>query len=108
MQSTTFTFLCQDPEDDADSTPDEHSHVGAVEEIKTNPWQPATKLPYDSSDDNDDDDGDVMDFEDTVDNGSQSSKATSQLDELFFFHPDDSELANRINGEVFLSVVELL
>ena len=102
MQGTTFTFLSQDPEDDADSTPDEHSHVGAVEEIGRNPWQSATKLPYDSSDDNDDDD---MDFEVT---GIQSAKATSQLDELFFFHPDDPELANRINGRVILTIVEFL
>lgn len=96
MQGTTFTFLSQEPEDDADSTRDEHSQVGAVEQIKTNHWQSATKLPYDSSDDNDDDDGDDVDFGGT---GRQSGKATSQLDELFFFHPDDPELANRINGK---------
>lgn len=99
MQGTTFTFLSQDTEDDVDSTPDEHSQVGAVEEIKTNPWQPTAKLPYDSSDD--DDDGDGVDFEGT--GGLQSGKATSQLDELFFFHPDDPELANRINGKVTLN-----
>ena len=100
VQGTTFTFLSQDKEDDADSTPDERSQVGAVEEIKTNPWQPTAKLPYDSSDDDDDDDGDDVDFEGT---GFQSGKATSQLDELFFFHPDDPELANRINGKVTLN-----
>ena len=104
VQVTTFTFLSQDPEDDADSTPDEHSQVGAVEQIKTNPWPPASNLPYDSSDDNDDDDDDV-DFEGT---GLQFGKATSQLDELFFFHPDDPELANRINGKVILTIAELL
>lgn len=104
MQGATFTFLSQDA-DDADSTPDEHSHVGAVEVIRTNPWQPATKLPYDSSDDNDDDDSDDMDFEAT---GVQSGKATSQLDELFFFHSDDPKLANRINGRMILSFDELL
>ena len=101
MQGTTFTFFSHDPEDDADSTPDELSQVGAVEELKTNPWQPAAKLPYDSSDDNDDDDGDDADFENS---GLQAVKATSQLDELFFFHPDDPELANRINGKVTLPV----
>ena len=101
VQGATFTFLSQDPGDDADSTPDEHSRVGAVEEIKTNPWQPAAKLPYDSSDDNDEDDGHDMDFESA---GLQAVKATSQLDELFFFHPDDPELANRINGKVALPV----
>lgn len=105
MQGTTFTFLSRDTEDDADSTPDEHSHFGAVEDIRTNPWQPATKLPYDSSDDNDDDDGDDMDFEAT---GIQFGKATSQLDELFFFHPDNPELANRINGRMILTFDELL
>lgn len=94
-QGTTFTFLSQDTEDDADSAPDD-SPVGAVEEIKTNPWQPTAKLPYDSSDDDDDDDGDNVDFEGS---GLQSGKATSQLDELFFFHPDDPELANRINDQ---------
>lgn len=105
MQGTTFTFLSRDAEDDADSTPDLHSHVGAVEDIRTNPWQPTTKLPYDSSDDNDDDDGDDMDYQAT---GIQSGKATSQLNELFFFHPDDPELANRINGRMILTFVELL
>lgn len=102
MQGITFTFLSQDTEDDADSTLDEHSQVGAVEEIKTNPWQPTAKLPYDSSDDDDDDDaGDDVDFEGI---GLQSGKATSQLDELFFFHPGDPELENRINGKVTLNV----
>ena len=96
MQGTTFTFLSQDAEDGEDSTPDEHSHVGAVEEIKTNPWQPTTKLPYDSSDDDDGDEGDDVDFDGA---GHQSDKATSQLDELFFFHPGDPELENRINGK---------
>jgi len=105
VQGTAFTFLSRDTDDDADSTPDENSHVGAVEDIRTNPWQPATKLPYDSSDDNDDDDGDDMDFEAT---GIQSGKATSQLDELFFFHPDNPELANRINGRMTLTFDELL
>ena len=102
MQGTTFTFLSQDA-DDADSTPDEHSHVGAVEVIRTNPWQPATKLPYDSSDDNDDDDSDDDAFSPV-----KSGKATSQLDELFFFHSDDPKLANRINGRMILSFDELL
>jgi len=65
-----------------------------------NPWQTTAKLPYDSSgDDDDDDDGDDMHVEDT--DGDQSSKSTSHLDELFFFHPDDPKLANRINGELF-------
>lgn len=99
VQGASFTFLSQDPEDDADSTAEEHSHVGAVEEIKTNPWQTTTKLPYDSSDENED--GDDVDFEDAaVHNDIQSSKSTSHLDELFFFHPDDPKLANRINGEM--------
>lgn len=99
-QGASFTFLSQDPEDDADSTAEEHSHFGAVEEIKTNPWQTTTKLPYDSSDENED--GDDMDIENAVDNDIQSSKSTSHLDELFFFHPDDPKLANRINGEMSL------
>ena len=79
--------------------------MGSVEEIKTNPWQAATKLPYDSSDDNDDgddDNGEGMEFQEAVSNDDQSNKSTSQLDELFFFHPDDLDLANRINGEMFL------
>ena len=63
-----------------------------------NPWQTTAKLPYDSSGDDDDDDGDDMHVEDA--DGDQSSKSTSHLDELFFFHPDDPELANRINGEL--------
>lgn len=96
-QGTTFTFLSQDTEDDADITLDEHSQVGAVGKITTNPWQPTAKLPYDSSDDDDGDDaGDDVDFEGI---GLQSGKATSQLDELFFFHPGDPELENRINDQ---------
>ena len=70
-----------------------------------NPWQTTNKLPYDSSDDNDDDDD--MDIEDADDNGIKTNKPTSHLDGLFFFHPDDPELANRINGEMFLQTVEL-
>ncbi|KAJ7392948.1 nucleolar protein 8 [Desmophyllum pertusum] len=103
-QGTSFTFLSQEPEDHVDSTAEEHRHVGSVEEIKTNPWQAATKLPYDSSDDNDDGDGDDdngegMEFQEAVSNDDQSNKSTSQLDELFFFHPDDPDLANRINDQ---------
>ena len=97
FQGTSFTFLSHDPEDDADTPTEEQGHFGAVEEIKTNPWQTASKLPYDSSDDNDED----MDSEDAVDDGTQSSKSTSHLDELFFFHPNDPKLANRINGKLF-------
>ncbi|XP_078372062.1 uncharacterized protein LOC144655647 [Oculina patagonica] len=98
-QGASFTFFSQGPVDDDDSAAEERSHVnvGAAEEIKTNPWQSATKLPYDSSDDDDDDDD--KDVVGAVDNGIQSSKSTSHLEELFFFHPDDPELANRINDQ---------
>ncbi|XP_078355768.1 uncharacterized protein LOC144640533 [Oculina patagonica] len=98
-QGASFTFFSQGPVDDDDSAAEERSHVnvGAAEEIKTNPWQSATKLPYDSSDDDDDDDD--KDVVGAVDNGIQSNKSTSHLEELFFFHPDDPELANRINDQ---------
>jgi len=97
--SSTFSFLSQGLEGDADSTAAEDSHVGSAEEIMKNPWQTTAKLPYDSSgDDDDDDDGDDMHVEDT--DGDQSSKSTSHLDALFFFHPDDPKLANRINDQV--------
>ena len=101
QSSSSFSFLSQETEHDAGLTAAEDSRVGSAEEIMKYPWQTTAKLPYDSSgDDDDDDDGDDMHVEDT--DGDQSSKSTSHLDELFFFHPDDSELANRINGELLL------
>lgn len=75
--------------------------MGAVERIKSNPWQATPKLRYDSSDDDGDESGDDMELNDTVDTGINPCKSTSQLDKLFFFHPDDPVLANRINGEIY-------
>ena len=104
--ASTFTFLSQEQEDDNDSTAAEDSRVGAAEEIIKNPWQTASKLPHDSSgDSDDDDDGDDDDDDMAVDDaGDQAIKMSSQLDELFFFHPSDPQLANRIDGELLLLV----
>ena len=77
--------------------------MGSAEEILKNPWQ-TTQLPYDSSDDNDDDGDDIV-LGEAVGNDNPSNKLSSQLDELFFFHPDDPELENRINGELLIQVV---
>ena len=74
--------------------------MGAVERIKSNPWQATPKLRYDSSDDDGDESDDDIELNDTVHTGINPSNSTSQLDELFFFHPDDPILANRINGEI--------
>ena len=99
--TSSFTFLSQESEDDIDSTAVEGRLVGSAEDIKKNPWQATAGLPYDSSDDNDDGDDDNTVVEDA--DGDAPSKSTSQLDDLFFFHPDDPELENRINGELRLA-----
>ena len=81
--------------------------------LKSNPWQAAPKLPYDSSDDDDDDDNDDKDNDyGSIDNaelndsvgsdGIALSKISLAPDELFFFHPDDPILANRIDGEIYM------
>ena len=82
--------------------------MAAVERIKSNPWQATPKLRYDSSDDDGDESDDDMELNDTVDTDINPSKSTSQLDELFFFHPDDPVLANRINGEIYVLLKKLL
>ena len=40
--------------------------------------------------------------DDAVNAGDPAIKLSSQLDELFFFHPGDPGLTNRINGELLL------
>lgn len=101
--ASTFTFLSQE-QDDNDSTAAEDSRIESAEEIKKNPWQTTSKLPYDSSgdSDDDDDDDDKMVVDDAVNAGDPAIKLSSQLDELFFFHPGDPGLTNRINGELLL------
>ena len=100
--ASTFTFLSQGQEDDNDSTVAEDSRVESAEEIRKNPWQTTSKLPYDSSGDSDDGDDDDMVVDDTVNAGDPAIKFSSQLDELFFFHSGDPGLTNRINGELLL------
>lgn len=74
-----------------------------MEILKSNPWQVTPKLPYDSSDDDDKDDTDNDSDDNTELNYSVGSGAiglgetSSPPDELFFFHPDDPILANRID-----------
>jgi len=77
--------------------------VGTVEEILKNPWQ-TTQLPYDSSSDSDDYNEKGMDIDDASGNGDTLNKSTFQLKELFFFHADDPELVNRINGKLSLVI----
>lgn len=113
VQGTSFTFLAREQDDDVDSTPEDLTHEGAVEMLKSNPWQATPKLPYDSSDDDDDDDnddkdndygsGDNAELNDSVgSDGIALSKISLAPDELFFFHPDDPILANRIDGEIYV------
>ncbi|XP_022787227.1 nucleolar protein 8-like [Stylophora pistillata] len=104
-EGTSFTFLSQERDDDVESTPEDLTLEGTVEILKSNPWQATPKLPYDSSDDDDKDDTDNdYDSDDNTElNYSVGSGAiglgetSSPPDELFFFHPDDSILANRID-----------
>ena len=81
--------------------------------LESNPWQATPKLPYDSSDDDDDDDnddkdndygsGDNAELNNSVgSDGIALSKISLAPDELFFFHPDDPILANRIDGEIYI------
>lgn len=77
--------------------------MGTVEEIRKNPWQ-TTHLPYDSSSDSDDYNEEGMGFDDAAGNGGTLNKSTFQLKELFFFHADDPELENRINGKLSLVI----
>lgn len=77
--------------------------MGTVEEIRKNPWQ-TTQLPYDSSSDSDDYNEEGMGIDDAAGNGGTLNKSTFQLKELFFFHADDPELENRINGKLSLVI----
>lgn len=77
--------------------------MGTAEEILKNPWQ-TTQLPYDSSSDSDDYNEEDMGIDAATGNGDTSNKSTFQLKELFFFHADDPELENRINGKLSLVI----
>lgn len=77
--------------------------MGTAEEILKNPWQ-TTQLPYDSSSDSDDYNEVDMGIDAATGNGDTLNKSTFQLKELFFFHADDSELENRINGKLSLVI----
>lgn len=108
LQGTSFTFLLQEQDDDVKSSPEDLTREGAVEMLKSNPWQITPKLPYDSSDDDDEDDtdndyvsNDKTKLNDSVGSGGIGlSETSSPPDELFFFHPHDPILANRIDGEI--------
>lgn len=97
--SSKFTFLSQEPLESKDSIDVEHSDISPPEDILKNPWQPALKLPYDSSDDNEED-GDDMIADAFVSPDDQPVMSSKPLEELFFFHPDDSQLTNRINDDI--------
>ena len=45
-----------------------------------------------------------MGIDDAAGNGGTLNKSTFQLKELFFFHADDPELENRINGKLSLVI----
>lgn len=97
--SSKFTFLSQEPLESKDSIDVEHSDISPPEDILKNPWQPALKLPYDSSDDNEED-GDDMIADASVSPEDQPVMSSKPLEELFFFHPDDPQLTNRINDDI--------
>ena len=103
QSGSTFSFLPQETEDDSDSAAVDEKPVGTVEEILKNPWQ-TTQLPYDSSSDSDDYNEEGMDIDDATGNGDTLNKSIFQLKELFFFHADDPELENRINGKLSLVI----
>lgn len=96
--SSVFSFLFEEPQQNS-SASTKHSDIGAAEELIKNPFQSALRLPYDSSAESEEDGEDDMIADTTVSSEGQPFNSSKPFDEMFFFHPGDPQLVNRINGE---------
>ena len=97
--SSGFSFLFEERQQNEDSASTKHSDIGAAEELIKNPFQTALQLPYDSSGESEEDGEEDMIADTAVSSESQPFYSSIPFDEMFFFHPGDPQLVNRINGE---------